>query len=342
MPKWQGEVASVGLTALLVAGLAIAPAAAEQVWKVQTSMSAGESFYTNIEQYWLPRLEEMTGGELQIELTPVGSVVPYNETMDAIGQGILQGDITATVYFSGRSKAFALLGDLIAGYETARADRHVLLPRRRPGAAAGGVRHLRRRQREGGRLRRDRARILHLQGPDPRHRGPEGRQGALARGPRRDRVRARRRLAGRPAVLRGLHLARQGRDRRLRLQLLHHGRERRPARDRQVPDLPRHPLDAGDPVHGQQGGLGQPDAGAADHPRRLVPGDDRRSRDDERDHRPRAGRARPERRLARRRGDRLVEGGPRPAARRSRPRPGPSSPRATSSPSAPTRPTSRS
>lgn len=81
-------------------------------------MSAGESFYTNIEERWLPKLEAMTGGELKIELTPVGSVVPYNETMDAIDQGILQGDITATVYFSGRSKAFAILGDLIAGYET--------------------------------------------------------------------------------------------------------------------------------------------------------------------------------------------------------------------------------
>jgi TRAP-type mannitol/chloroaromatic compound transport system substrate-binding protein len=118
MPKWQRDAASVALTGLLAAGLGIAPAMAAQVWKVQTSMSAGESFYTNIEQYWLPRLKEMTGGEVQIELTPVGSVVPYNETMDAISQGILQGDITATVYFSGRSKAFALLGDLIAGYET--------------------------------------------------------------------------------------------------------------------------------------------------------------------------------------------------------------------------------
>jgi TRAP-type mannitol/chloroaromatic compound transport system substrate-binding protein len=103
---------------LALAGVLAANAAsAEQVWKVQTSMSAGESFYTNIQEHWLPRLAEMTGGELQIELTPVGSVVPYNETMDAIGQGILQGDITATVYFSGRNKAFALLGDLIAGYE---------------------------------------------------------------------------------------------------------------------------------------------------------------------------------------------------------------------------------
>jgi TRAP-type mannitol/chloroaromatic compound transport system substrate-binding protein len=98
--------------------LATSAASAEQVWKVQTSMTAGESFYTNIQEHWLPKLAEMTGGELQIELTPVGSVVPYNETMDAISQGILQGDITSTVYFSGRSKAFAILGDLISGYET--------------------------------------------------------------------------------------------------------------------------------------------------------------------------------------------------------------------------------
>ncbi|MGI9452864.1 MAG: TRAP transporter substrate-binding protein [Geminicoccaceae bacterium] len=109
--------AATGLTLAAAATLA-ASAMAEQTWKIQTSMSAGESFYTNIEERWLPKLEAMTGGELKIELTPVGSVVPYNETMDAIDQGILQGDITATVYFSGRSKAFAILGDLIAGYET--------------------------------------------------------------------------------------------------------------------------------------------------------------------------------------------------------------------------------
>ncbi len=109
---------STAVAAASVLALAAGPATAEQVWKVQTSMTAGESFYTNIQEHWLPKLAEMTNGELQIELTPVGSVVPYNETMDAIGQGILQGDITSTVYFSGRSKAFAILGDLISGYET--------------------------------------------------------------------------------------------------------------------------------------------------------------------------------------------------------------------------------
>lgn len=113
----RGSQATILATAAALA-LCTSAATAEQVWKVQTSMTAGESFYTNIQEHWLPKLAEMTNGELQIELTPVGSVVPYNETMDAISQGILQGDITATVYFSGRSKAFALLGDLIAGYET--------------------------------------------------------------------------------------------------------------------------------------------------------------------------------------------------------------------------------
>lgn len=109
----------LGTTAVAaaLAVMAPAPAGAEEVWRVQTSMAAGESYYVNIEQHWLPKLAEMTNGELKIELAPVGSIVPYNETMDAIGQGVLQGDITSTVYFTGRNKAFSLLGDLIAGYD---------------------------------------------------------------------------------------------------------------------------------------------------------------------------------------------------------------------------------
>lgn len=110
------------LTATLAMGaaavaLAVAPASAQEAWTVQTSMTAGESYYTNIEEHWLPKLEAMTGGELKIELTPVGSVVPYNETMDAIAIGVLQGDLTSTSYFTGRNKAFSVMGDLIAGYD---------------------------------------------------------------------------------------------------------------------------------------------------------------------------------------------------------------------------------
>ena len=176
----------------------------------------------------------MTGGELQIELTPVGSVVPYNETMDAISQGILQGDITATVYFSGRSKAFAMLGDLISGYE--RPDQigmfcyhgggQELLQEAFDTYADGNVKVVG----CGAIARKSFTSKVPIRGIEDlkgvKVRSPEG---LAANG-----VRARRRLAGRPAVIRGLHLARQGRDRRRRLQLLHDGRERRPARDRQV------------------------------------------------------------------------------------------------------------
>lgn len=107
------------MIAAAVAGVALAsPAGAKDLWRVQTSMAAGEAYYVNLQKYWVPKLAEMTGGELEIELAPVGSVVPYNETMDSIAMGVLQGDITSTVYFTGRSKAFSLLGDLIAGYDT--------------------------------------------------------------------------------------------------------------------------------------------------------------------------------------------------------------------------------
>lgn len=109
-----------GIATLAAAGfLALgATAEAQQAWKVQTSMQAGEFYYQVIEKHWLPVLAEMTEGKLKIELTPANSIVPYNETLDAVGQGVLQGDFTATVYFAGRNKAFAILGDLVAGYDT--------------------------------------------------------------------------------------------------------------------------------------------------------------------------------------------------------------------------------
>ena len=47
-----------------------------------------------IQQAWTERVKLMSGGRLSIELLPVGSVVEYNETQDAVGNGILDGHIT--------------------------------------------------------------------------------------------------------------------------------------------------------------------------------------------------------------------------------------------------------
>ena len=142
--------------------------------------------------------------------------------MDAIGQGILQGDITATVYFSGCSKAFALLGDLIAGYETPEpigmfcyhGGGRELLQEAFDTYADGNVQVVG----CGAIARESFTSKVPIRGIEDlmgvKVRSPEGlaatvfeRAGASARG---------------AAVLRGLHLARQGRDRHSRLQLLHH------------------------------------------------------------------------------------------------------------------------
>ena len=45
-------------------------------------------------------------------------MVSHRETPEAVAGGVLDGDWTSIPYFSGREPAFALLGDLISGYDT--------------------------------------------------------------------------------------------------------------------------------------------------------------------------------------------------------------------------------
>ena len=60
----------------------------------------------------------MTGGEITIEFFPINSIVDRKETPEAVMAGVLSGDLTSVAYFSGRNPAFAIMGDMIAGYDT--------------------------------------------------------------------------------------------------------------------------------------------------------------------------------------------------------------------------------
>lgn len=93
--------------------------AADRVLKIQTSANASHFTLGYLMDNWAPQLEAMTGGTLGIELLPIESVVPRRETPEAVGIGILDGDMTSINYFSGKDPAFALMGDLIAGYDSA-------------------------------------------------------------------------------------------------------------------------------------------------------------------------------------------------------------------------------
>lgn len=97
----------------MLAGLAHA-----DTLNVQTSFNAGDFSTKYITEEWLPKIEEMTDGRISIVLTPNGSVVPARDTPEAVAAGALDGDFTSVNYFSGQEPAFALLGDLISGYDT--------------------------------------------------------------------------------------------------------------------------------------------------------------------------------------------------------------------------------
>lgn len=106
-------------TALLMASVALTagPAHAETL-NIQTSFNAGDFSTKFITEGWLPKLEERTEGRLKIVLTPNGAVVPAKETLDAVAAGVLDGDFTSVNYFAGIEPAYAIMGDLISGYDT--------------------------------------------------------------------------------------------------------------------------------------------------------------------------------------------------------------------------------
>jgi len=86
--------------------------------KLQASSRAGDwamQFY----QTWVEKFNTMTGPDgTKMEVLPTQAVVPYKETIDAVANGILSGDLNAISYFAGRDQAFSILGDLISGYDT--------------------------------------------------------------------------------------------------------------------------------------------------------------------------------------------------------------------------------
>ena len=85
---------------------------------IQTSFNAGDFSTQFITEHWVPDVEKRTDGRVKIVLTPNGSVVPAKETPSAVAVGVLDGDFTSVNYFAGLEPAYAIMGDLISGYDT--------------------------------------------------------------------------------------------------------------------------------------------------------------------------------------------------------------------------------
>ncbi|MEZ5798236.1 MAG: TRAP transporter substrate-binding protein DctP [Paracoccaceae bacterium] len=109
----------ISTAALFAASTALCAGLAQaETFNIQTSFNAGDFSTQYITDNWLPKIAERTEGRVEIVLTPNGSVVPSKDTPDAVAAGVLDGDFTSVNYFSGREPAFAIMGDLISGYDT--------------------------------------------------------------------------------------------------------------------------------------------------------------------------------------------------------------------------------
>lgn len=104
------------LAAITVSALAIGDVDAKTL-KLQSSSSPGDwanRFMNEAEK----QVALMSNGSLELDVLPTKAVVPHRETVDAVANGILDGDMNAVSYFAGRDPAFGIIGDLIAGYDT--------------------------------------------------------------------------------------------------------------------------------------------------------------------------------------------------------------------------------
>jgi len=104
--------AFVAMCAVALSGFAMA---ADYNWTFQTSETAGEPGFVNKEK-WAASVKEMSGGRIEIQIVPIGAVVPHTDTLEAVGSGILQGHLTDPSYFAGKDPAFAMMGNLVGAW----------------------------------------------------------------------------------------------------------------------------------------------------------------------------------------------------------------------------------
>ncbi|MFT0859817.1 TRAP transporter substrate-binding protein [Ancylobacter sp. G4_0304] len=101
-------------TAAVAAGASVvaAPAVHAQApikLKFQSTWPNKDIFHEFAGDY-VKRVNAMTGGRVELEILPAGSVVPAFQMLDAVSSGILDGGHGVAAYWYGKNKAFSLFG----------------------------------------------------------------------------------------------------------------------------------------------------------------------------------------------------------------------------------------
>lgn len=86
-------------------------------WKMQALWPSGTPYYQVFERF-VARVNAATAGRLEIEPLPVGSVVAFNESLQAVQAGVLDAQYSAPSYYPGLEPALAIMGDLNGAYSS--------------------------------------------------------------------------------------------------------------------------------------------------------------------------------------------------------------------------------
>lgn len=110
------RMALAAALALALFALAATPAAHAQTTKLrfQASFPSSSTFFDTF-KYWADRVKIMSGGRLEIEVLPAGTLVPAFEVLDAVHKQVIDGGHTAAAYWVGKNRAAALFGPTPGG-----------------------------------------------------------------------------------------------------------------------------------------------------------------------------------------------------------------------------------
>jgi TRAP-type C4-dicarboxylate transport system substrate-binding protein len=102
-------------TAIALALTAFSVSAQEYTFRFQSSDPAGNPNF-EYQVAWTETLKEMTDGNVVVEMLPVGTIVDYKETLDAVGAGLIDGHVCDTSYWAGKDPAFGLIANPVGAW----------------------------------------------------------------------------------------------------------------------------------------------------------------------------------------------------------------------------------
>src|SRR5436305_10254654 len=100
---------AAGATTAAVTAPSVVKAQGATTMRWQSTWPSKDIFHEYANDF-AKKVNDMTGGDLKIEVLPAGAVVPAFQLLDAVSKGVLDGGHGVLVYHYGKNTALALWG----------------------------------------------------------------------------------------------------------------------------------------------------------------------------------------------------------------------------------------